>query len=74
MDKRIRIGGIIAALIFSAVILTSPSDPPPIPEPFTDEQPNQFVEIIATNLENHGQLIFQMKGFSSVNDQEKYGS
>ena len=45
VDKRIRIGGIIAALIFSAVILTSPSEPPPIPEPVTAEQPNQFVEI-----------------------------
>ena len=58
MDKRIRIGGIIAALIFSAVILTSPSDPPPIPEPFTDEQPNQFVEIIATNLEKPWAIDF----------------
>ena len=52
MDKRIRIGGIVAALIFSAVILTSPSDPLPIPEPVTEEQPNQFVEIVATNLKN----------------------
>ena len=51
MDKRIRIGGIVAALIFSAVILTSPSNPPPIPEPFTDEQRNNAVEVLATNLE-----------------------
>ena len=72
MDKRIRIGGIVAALIFSAVILTSPSDPLPIPEPITEEQPNQFVEIVATNLEKPWAIDFQMKEFSSVNDQEKY--
>ncbi len=58
MDKRIRIGGIIAALIFSAVILTSPSDPPPIPEPVTTEQPNQSVEILATNLEKPWAIDF----------------
>ena len=58
MDKRIRIGGIAAALIFSAVILTSPSDPLPIPEPVTEEQPNQFVEIVATNLEKPWAIDF----------------
>ena len=58
MDKRIRIGGIVAALIFSAVILTSPSDPLPIPEPVTEEQPNQFVEIVATNLKKPWAIDF----------------
>ena len=58
MDKRIRIGGIIGALIFSAIILTSPSDPLPIPEPFTNEKPNQFVEILATNLEKPWAIDF----------------
>ena len=68
MDKRIRIGGIIGALIFSALVLTSPSsdDPTdtlwstqiPIPEPFTDEQPNEFVEIVATNLEKPWAIDF----------------
>ena len=33
MDKRIRIGGIIAAIIFAILIWVSPSNPPPIPEP-----------------------------------------
>ena len=68
MDKRIRIGGIIGALIFSALVLTSPSSddptdtlwstPIPIPEPFTDEQSNEFVEIVATNLENPWAIDF----------------
>ena len=58
MDKRIRIGGIAAALIFSAVILTSPSNPPPIPEPFTDEQRNNAVEVLATNLEKPWAIDF----------------
>ena len=58
VDKRIRIGGIVAALIFSAVILTSPSDPPPIPAPVTSEQPNQFVEILATNLKKPSAIEF----------------
>ena len=58
MDKLIRIGGIVAALIFSAVILLSPSDPLPIPEPVTEEQPNQFVEIVATDLEKPWAIDF----------------
>ena len=33
MDKRIRIGGIVAAVIFAILIWVSPSNPPPIPEP-----------------------------------------
>ncbi|NWJ43218.1 PQQ-dependent sugar dehydrogenase [Marine Group I thaumarchaeote] len=50
MDKRIRIGGIIAAIIFAIVIWVSPSNPPPIPEPVT-EYGNEYVQILATNLE-----------------------
>ena len=50
MDKRIRIAGIVAALIFAVIILVSPSNPPPIPAPVTSFG-NEFVEIIATDLE-----------------------
>jgi len=50
MDKRIRIGGIIAAIIFAILIWVSPSNPPPIPEPVT-EYGNEYVQILATNLE-----------------------
>ena len=51
MDKKIRIGGIIAAVIASIVILSSPSEPPPIPAPNFQNSENQTVQILATNLE-----------------------
>ena len=50
MDKRIRIAGIAAAIIFAIIIWVSPSNPPPIPEP-TAEYNNQSVQVLATNLE-----------------------
>ena len=50
MDKRIRIGGIVAAIIFAILIWVSPSNPPPIPAPST-EYGNEYVQILATNLE-----------------------
>ena len=43
MDKRIRIGGIVAAIIFAILIWVSPSNPPPIPEP-TTEYGNEYVQ------------------------------
>ena len=51
MDKKIRIAGIVAAVIVSIVILTSPSEPPPIPPPNLQESGNESVQILATNLE-----------------------
>lgn len=50
MDKKLRIVGIIAALAVSVLILSSPYEPPPIPEPNLQESGNEFVEILATNL------------------------
>jgi len=50
MDKRIRIAGIAAAIIFAILIWVSPSNPPPIPEPVT-EYGNENVQVLATNLE-----------------------
>ena len=50
MDKRIRIAGIVAAINFAVVIWVSPSNPPPIPEPMT-EYGNEYVQVLATNLE-----------------------
>lgn len=52
MDKRIRIAGIIGAIIFSIVVLTSPSDPIPLPELPSETLKDDYVEILATNLEN----------------------
>jgi len=50
VDKKLRIVGIIAALAVSVLILSSPYEPPPIPEPNLQESGNEFVEILATNL------------------------
>jgi len=52
MDKRIRIAGIVGAIIFAIVIWTDilPSNPPPIPEPITSSD-TEFVQVLATNLE-----------------------
>ena len=61
VDKKIRIGGIVAALIVSIVILTSPSSPPPIPEPPKNNTQNQFIEILATNLEKPWSIDFADK-------------
>jgi len=61
VNKKIRIGGIVAALIVSIVILTSPSSPPPIPEPPKNNTQNQFVEILATNLEKPWSIDFADK-------------
>ena len=52
MDKRLRIAGIIGAIIFSIVVLTSPSDPIPLPELPSETLENDYVEILAKNLEN----------------------
>lgn len=50
MDNRIRIAAICAAVAFSIWVLTSPSNPLPIPEPLTGG-PNDSVIIVAQNLE-----------------------
>ena len=50
MDKKIQIAAILVAVIFSVFVLTSPSDPIPIPEP-TSKTENDFVTILAENLD-----------------------
>ena len=57
MDKRIRIAGIVAAIIFAIAIWVSPSNPPPIPEPMTKDG-NEFVQVLATNLEKPWAIDF----------------
>jgi glucose/arabinose dehydrogenase len=52
MDKRIRIAGIVGAIIFSFFVLTSPDDPIPLPELPSENFENNSVEILAENLEN----------------------
>ena len=51
MDKKLRIAGIIAALAFSIFVLTSSSNPLPIPEPPSSKPENNSVEILAENLD-----------------------
>ena len=51
MDKRIQIVAIVAAIAFSVFVLTSPSDPIPLPEPSSSSTENDFVTILAENLD-----------------------
>ncbi len=50
MDKKIQIIAVIAVVIFSVFVLTSPSDPIPLPVPITNSE-NASVIILAENLD-----------------------
>ena len=56
MDKRIRIAGIVAAIIFAIIIWASPNSPP-IPEPMIASD-NEFVQVLAINLEKPRAIDF----------------
>jgi glucose/arabinose dehydrogenase len=64
VDKRLRIAGIVGAIIFSFFVLTSEDDPLPLPEPPSPKVEDNSVAILAENLENprsiavHGDKIF----------------
>ena len=58
MDKRLRIGGIVAAVAFSIIILTSPSEPLPLPEPTTTVSQSDSVQVLAMNLEKPRSIAF----------------
>jgi len=58
VDKKFRIAGIIAALAVSIIILTSPSDPIPIPKPTTSPLGSESVEVLASNLEKPRAISF----------------
>lgn len=51
MDKKFRIIGIIAAVAASVLILSSPSEPIPLPDPTASINGTGSVKIVATNLE-----------------------
>ncbi len=51
MDKKIQIIAIVGAMTFSAFVLTSPSDPIPLPKP-TSISESDSVSILAENLDN----------------------
>jgi len=50
VDKKIQIIAVIAVVIFSVFVLTSPSDPIPLPKPITNSE-NASVIILAENLD-----------------------
>ena len=58
MNKKIRIVGIIAAVIISIIIISSPSEPIPLPEPTSTIEGTDSVEVLATNLEKPRAISF----------------
>ena len=58
MNKKLRIIGIIAAIISSIIIITSPNDPLPLPEPTTTIKGTDSVQVLATNLEKPRAIAF----------------
>jgi len=56
VNKKIRIAGIIAALAVSAIILSSPSQAPPLPLPTT--QQSESIKILATGLKKPWAIAF----------------
>lgn len=58
MNKKIRIAGIIGAIIASIIILSSPTDPIVIPGPSTNSTGTKSVEIVATNLQKPWAMDF----------------
>ncbi len=57
MNKKIRIAGIIAALAVSAIILSSPSSAPPLPQPNVESK-NESIQVLATNLKKPWAIAF----------------
>ena len=50
MDKRIQVAVVVVAVVFAALVLSSPDDLIPIPEPYPTSE-NDFVNIVAENLD-----------------------
>jgi glucose/arabinose dehydrogenase len=50
MDKKIQIAAIVVAVVFSVLVLTSPTDPIPLPDPNSNSE-SDFVTILAENLD-----------------------
>ncbi len=50
MDKKIQVAAIVIAIVFSALVLTSPTDPIPLPVPNYNSESN-FVTILAENFD-----------------------
>ena len=50
MDKKIQVTAIVVAIVFSVLVLTSPTDPIPLPIPNSNSE-NDFVTVLAENLD-----------------------
>jgi glucose/arabinose dehydrogenase len=50
VDKRIQIIVVVVSVVFSVLVLTSPTDPIPLPKP-TSNSENEFVTVLAENLD-----------------------
>jgi glucose/arabinose dehydrogenase len=70
MDKRLRIVGIVGAVVFSIFVLTSPNDPIPLPKLQSENFENNSLEILAENLENPRSIAF---ADNRIFVTEKYG-
>ena len=58
MNKKLRIAGIVAAVIVSIIIISSPGEPVPLPEPTTTIEGTDSVKVLATNLEKPRAITF----------------
>jgi len=50
MDKKIQVAAIVVAIVFSVLVLTSPTDPIPLPIPNSNSE-SDFVTVLAENLD-----------------------
>ena len=58
MNKKLRVAGIIGALIASIIIITSPGDPIPLPEPTTTIEGTKSVQVLVTDLDQPRAIAF----------------
>ena len=58
MNKKLRIAGIVAAVIISIILISSPSEPVPLPEPTTTAEGTDSVVVLATNLKKPRAIAF----------------
>jgi len=58
MNKKLRVAGIIGALIASIIIITSPGEPIPLPEPTTTIEGTKSVQVLVTDLDQPRAIAF----------------
>jgi len=58
VNKKLRIAGIIGAVIISIILISSPSEPVPLPKPTTTAEGTDSVVVLATNLKKPRAIAF----------------